>query len=141
MKKHTLTSKSTTRSNPKKDDEYVQFFKLVIFAELCLIALLSEKKIFFVDQCHVQKSYHVRGYSKKGKRAISSHSTSLTHSAYSFMTIIGIDGSCYMVCIEGYFTAERVMQELNKFLRLHKGEDMMIFFDNHAMHWSYEMFE
>ena len=42
--------------------------------------------------------------------------------------------------IECYFTAERVTDELNKFLKQHKGEDIILFFDNHSMHWSNEMF-
>ena len=42
--------------------------------------------------------------------------------------------------IECYFTAERVTDELNKFLKQHKGEDIILFFDNHSIHLSNEMF-
>ena len=93
MKKMNFTSKFASRENPKKDEEYVEYFKMVIFAEICLIALLAGKKIYFLDQCHVQKGNHVKGFAKKGEKAHASHSTELLHSSYSFMTIIGLDGS------------------------------------------------
>ena len=135
-----LTSKFAIRINPKKDLEFAIFFATVLFYEICLLAILSGKKIYFLDQSHVQKCHHVRGYAKKGKRARSSHSTGLLHSAYSFLTIIGLDGSCFMVCEEGYFNAEKLAKRLDEFLKLHQGEDIIIFLDNHSMHWSYEFY-
>lgn len=135
-----FTSKSAARINPKKDDVYALFFATVLFVEICLIAILAGKKIFFLDQCHVQKSYHIRGYAKKGKRARGSHSTELLHSEYSFLTIIGIDGSCFMVCEKGHFNSEKLTHHLDEFLKKHRGEDIILFLDNHSMHWSYDFF-
>ena len=141
MERMGYTSKFAYRVNPKMDDEEVAFFKAIGFFQVCLVAVATGMKIYFVDQSHVQKSYHVRGYAKKGKRARLSHSTRLHHSPCSFLSIIGFDGSCFMVCHMGYFDAGVLAEYLDQFLKLHRGEDILLFLDNHSMHWSYELLD
>ena len=140
LERNKITSKYAARLNPKKNAEFALYFATVIYPSICYIAIISGIHLYWLDQCHVQKGYHVRGYAPKGKRAVASHSTELLHSAYSFLTIIGIDGSCFMVTQKGYFTAETLEGHLNNFLKLHKGENIILFLDNHSIHWSYEFY-
>ena len=137
-RKMDFSSKFATRKNPKEDFGEVLYYELIKFPEICRNAIKNNAIILHLDECHVIKSHHTRGYSIKNSQTIISYDQGLEHSGYTILTFIGFNGYIRTFIIEGSFNSEKFIKCLEQLKKEFKNKKVHIIMDNSPIHTSYE---
>ena len=135
-----FTSKFCSRKNPKENPEEIAYFLSVRYPQICKDSVQNNRRLIFLDECHVLISPHFRGYSFVNTESLVSYDTNLDHSMYTILTFIGLDGFIKVYMIKGSMDSGKFTDILEQFKQDTKGENFSLLMDNSKIHTSYESF-
>ena len=133
-----ITSKFASRKNPKESAEEIAYFKDTRYPEICKRSILENRRMLFVDECHISIGYNMMGYSLANTPSICSYDASLGHSTYTIVTFMGLDGFIKVFTIKGNVDSTAFTNCLTELKKELKGEKVDIIMDNAPIHTSYE---